>query len=135
MHVRRSAVIRRGVAVIAASVLALSAAAHAEAQTQWSPVPDGHPLTAAEMEGFDRHTRHGEYTNVVSNGDREGKWIGRDTIEYVHAGVGRGASPRRDMAPGVGPEQVGVGVRFVDEPGNADLARVREVANRLTSSR
>lgn len=60
MHVRRSAVIRRGVAVIAASVLALSAAAHAEAQTQWSPVPDGHPRTAAEMEGFDRHTRHGE---------------------------------------------------------------------------
>lgn len=47
-----------------------------------------------------RLTREGEFTNVVSNGEREGAWIGRDTIEYVHAPAGRGPSPSPDRASG-----------------------------------
>ncbi|HBP20737.1 MAG TPA: hypothetical protein DEA08_23480, partial [Planctomycetes bacterium] len=47
-----------------------------------------------------RHTREGEFTNVISNGEREGAWVGRDTIEYVHAPAGRGPSPSADAAPG-----------------------------------
>ena len=31
-----------------------------EAQVQWSAVHDGHPRTAAELNGFERHTRHME---------------------------------------------------------------------------
>ena len=29
-----------------------------QAQVQWSPIPDGYPQTAAEENGFTRHTRH-----------------------------------------------------------------------------
>src|SRR5690606_34903430 len=38
-----------------------------------------------------RKTRHGEFTNVVSNGPDEGRWLGRDTLEYAHVPAGRGA--------------------------------------------
>ncbi|MGE0709827.1 MAG: hypothetical protein AB7N76_24840 [Planctomycetota bacterium] len=47
-----------------------------------------------------RKTRDGEFTNVQSNGDGEGRWLGRDTIEYAHADAGRGPSPTADLEPG-----------------------------------
>ncbi len=47
-----------------------------------------------------RLTRHGELTNVVSNGEREGSWLGLDTIEYAHVDAGVGSSPVIDVTPG-----------------------------------
>jgi cell wall-associated NlpC family hydrolase len=47
-----------------------------------------------------RMTRHGEYTNVVSNGDQEGEWLGRDVIEYQHSSAGVGSEPASSDEPG-----------------------------------
>ena len=41
-----------------ATALLLSVAPALDAQVQWGPVPQGHPRTAAEMNGFTAHTRH-----------------------------------------------------------------------------
>ncbi len=51
---------RRALALLAPLALALLLALPAAAQTQWSPVPDGFPRTAAEESGFERHTNHQE---------------------------------------------------------------------------
>ena len=41
-----------------ATAIVLLGAPAVEAQVQWSPVPQGYPRTAAEMNGFTAHTRH-----------------------------------------------------------------------------
>ena len=45
---------------IVAVVLTIAGAVHADAQVNWSPVPDGLPRTAAELNDFAVHTRHAE---------------------------------------------------------------------------
>lgn len=47
-----------------------------------------------------RSTRDGEFTNVVSNGPDEGRWLGRDTIEYTHHPAGSGPELEADTSPG-----------------------------------
>ncbi len=47
-----------------------------------------------------RMTSHGEFTNVMSNGPTEGKWVGLDVIEYAHHAAGTGLAPTADNDPG-----------------------------------
>lgn len=47
-----------------------------------------------------RATRHGEFTNVMSNGPTEGQWLGRDTLEYFHVDRGAGPTLAADASPG-----------------------------------
>ncbi len=47
-----------------------------------------------------RLTRHGEFTNVYSNGPKEPQWIGIDTCEYAHHAAGTGLSPSADAGAG-----------------------------------
>lgn len=47
-----------------------------------------------------RRTSHGEFTNVVSNGPDEGRWLGRDTLEYAHLDAGTGGALEADTRPG-----------------------------------
>ena len=52
----RSHLTRASLVVVTALLLCTSPSL--EAQVKWSPVPDGYPRTAAEMNGFTAHTRH-----------------------------------------------------------------------------
>ncbi len=55
-HSRRA---RRAPALALTVALVLAGAAlPSQAQVSWSPVPEGHPRTAAEQNGFTAHTRH-----------------------------------------------------------------------------
>ena len=84
---------RRFAPSLAAAVLVLSLAAPARAQVDWSPVPDGYPRTAAELNGFRAHTRHAEMweyleqLRTVSTDMRLGTygqtWEGRDLAYAV----------------------------------------------------
>lgn len=77
----------------------------------------------------ERKTTEGEYTNVVSNGAEEGKWIGLDTLEYEHTDAGEGPSPDPDTEDGTvrwhfevdyEPEGLRLGTRSPGSPGRHD---------------
>ncbi len=44
--------------VLTSLAVMMATAVPTQAQTQWSPIPAGHPRTAAEQTSFARHTRH-----------------------------------------------------------------------------
>ena len=50
--------IRYGFSLLLTGLLAGTLVIPSRAQVEWSPVPDGYPRTAAEENGFTRHTRH-----------------------------------------------------------------------------
>ena len=50
--------IRYGFSLLLTGFLAGMLVIPGSAQVEWSPVPDGYPRTAAEENGFTRHTRH-----------------------------------------------------------------------------
>ena len=82
----------KGLIVVALFCGVLTPAA-TEAQVEWSPVPAGHPQTASELNGFERHTRHPEMLDFLNALRREStdmrlgtygqSWQGRDLVYAV----------------------------------------------------
>jgi hypothetical protein len=78
---------------LVAALLAIAAAPPADAQVNWSPVAEGYPRTAAELNGFTAHTRHDEMWQYLealrgaNTGMRLGTygqtWEGRDLAYAV----------------------------------------------------
>lgn len=76
-----------------------------------------------------RATTNGQFTNVVSNGPDEGKWIGRDTLEYDHVDRPAGPSLEHQATPGtlryrfdadLADPALALGERAPGTPGRAD---------------
>ncbi len=81
-------------------------AKHGALEVRWqtiTPRKNGRGIMGhkdVNRQNSERKTTEGEYTNVVSNGPEEGKWIGLDTIEYEHEDAGTGSSPNPDTEDG-----------------------------------
>lgn len=76
-----------------------------------------------------RATTNGQFTNVVSNGPDEGKWIGRDTLEYDHVDRPAGPTLEHQATPGtlryrfdadLADPALALGERAPGTPGRAD---------------
>ncbi len=71
-----------------------------EARWEWVVALGLHDPAYRPTQNARRMTRNGEFTNVVSNGPEEGKWVGLDTLEYAHEPAGTGPEPRVDPRAG-----------------------------------
>jgi cell wall-associated NlpC family hydrolase len=73
-----------------------------------------------------RLTRDGEFTNVVSNGDDEGRWLGHDILEYEHVDRGAGSTLAAHASAGTARYRVDADLadpalsRRVGSPGRRD---------------